>query len=42
MEQETAASIIAVLKLGIAKQGTSIGKSIEDRKASVNFIAADL
>lgn len=42
MEQETADSIIAVLKQAIAEQGTSIGKSIEDLKASINFISADL
>ncbi|CAK6982698.1 unnamed protein product [Scomber scombrus] len=42
MEQETADSIVATLKLAIAQQGSSIGRSIEELKSSINFLSADI
>lgn len=42
MEQETADNIVAALKLAIQEQGSSIGKSIEELKSSINFLSADL
>uniref|UniRef100_A0A147AN56 Coagulation factor VIII n=1 Tax=Fundulus heteroclitus TaxID=8078 RepID=A0A147AN56_FUNHE len=42
MEQAAAENVIAVLKLAIEEQGTSIGKSIDDLKSSINFLSADI
>uniref|UniRef100_A0AAV2ML57 Uncharacterized protein n=1 Tax=Knipowitschia caucasica TaxID=637954 RepID=A0AAV2ML57_KNICA len=42
MEQETADSIVAALKLAIEEQGSTIGKSIDELKRSVDFLSAEV